>query len=118
MFEHSGQVLWRPNSGRQNFLQELLHTNDIPTATYRQFDSLDKARSFLESREDEPVVVKADGLAAGKGVFVCNNRKKLLMQSTNCNAIHNFARQHLVLIEERLDGVEVSVIAKPMAAPS
>ena len=50
--------------GSKIFCKELLHTNDIPTATYRQFHSLDKARSFLESREDEPVVVKADGLAA------------------------------------------------------
>ena len=43
--------------GSKIFCKELLHTNDIPTATYRQFNSLDKARSFLESREDEPVVV-------------------------------------------------------------
>ena len=64
--------------GSKIFCKELLHTNDIPTATYRQFDSLDKARGFLESREDEPVVVKADGLAAGKGVFVCSNREEAL----------------------------------------
>ena len=98
--------------GSKIFCKELLHTNDIPTATYRQFNSLDKARSFLESREDEPVVVKADGLAAGKGVFVCSNREEAL------DAIGQLQRDPQfrdaasgVLIEERLDGVEVSVIA-------
>ena len=98
--------------GSKFFCKELLHTNDIPTATYRQFNSLDKARSFLESREDEPVVVKADGLAAGKGVFVCSNREEAL------DAINQLQRDPQfrtaasgVLIEERLDGVEVSVIA-------
>jgi phosphoribosylamine--glycine ligase len=98
--------------GSKIFCKELLHTNDIPTATYRQFDSLDKARGFLESREDEPVVVKADGLAAGKGVFVCSNREEAI------DAINQLQRDPQfrtaasgVLIEERLDGVEVSVIA-------
>ena len=98
--------------GSKIFCKKLLHTNDIPTATYRQFNSLDKAREFLESREDEPVVVKADGLAAGKGVFVCSNREEAL------DAIDQLQRDPQfrdaasgVLIEERLDGVEVSVIA-------
>ncbi len=98
--------------GSKIFCKELLHTNDIPTATYRQFNSLDKARGFLESREDEPVVVKADGLAAGKGVFVCNNREEALDAIDQLRRDSQFRTAASgVLIEERLDGVEVSVIA-------
>ncbi len=46
----------------------------MPTADYRVFRNAEHAITFLTDREESPVVVKADGLAAGKGVVVCSNR--------------------------------------------
>lgn len=98
--------------GSKIFCKDILHTNDIPTATYRQFQSFEQARQFLETREDEPVVIKADGLAAGKGVFVCDGRDEALaaVEQLRCDPQFQTAARG-ILIEERLDGVEVSVIA-------
>ena len=98
--------------GSKIFCKELLHAADIPTATHRQFRSLEQARQFLDAREDEPVVVKADGLAAGKGVFVCDTRAEAIdaVEQLRCDPQFSQAARG-VLIEERLDGIEVSVMA-------
>jgi len=98
--------------GSKIFCKELLHAGDIPTAAHRQFQSLEQARRFLEAREDEPVVVKADGLAAGKGVFVCDTRAEAVAAIEQLGTDPQFATAARgVLLEERLDGVEVSVMA-------
>ena len=72
----------------------------------------DDAFKFLKDREDVPVVVKADGLAAGKGVVVCSDRDEAM------EAVEQIARQKVfgaagdrLVIEERLDGQEASVLA-------
>ena len=57
--------------GSKVFCKDLLRQADVPTADYQMFRNADHAIKFLKDREDVPVVVKADGLAAGKGVFVC-----------------------------------------------
>src|SRR5207245_1671450 len=54
------------------FAKKLMRDADVPTAEFRVFDHPDPARHYVETRE-YPVVVKADGLAAGKGVMVCNS---------------------------------------------
>src|SRR5690606_3137602 len=56
------------------FCKELLRHADVPTAEYRSFRTGESAITYLTDREDVPVVVKADGLASGKGVMVCDNR--------------------------------------------
>jgi phosphoribosylamine--glycine ligase len=98
--------------GSKIFCKDVLHAGDIPTAMHRQFHSMEQAREFLEAREDEPVVVKADGLAAGKGVFVCDSRAEAIaaIEQLRCDPQFSKATRG-VLIEERLDGVEVSVMA-------
>ena len=50
----------------------------MPTADYRVFRDARAAITYLKDRDDMPVVVKADGLAAGKGVVVCDNREQAL----------------------------------------
>jgi phosphoribosylamine--glycine ligase len=92
------------------FCKNLLRHADVPTADYRVFRSADHAITYLTEREEAPVVVKADGLAAGKGVVVCNNR------ATAIEAVNRLARDfgsagNQLVIEERLDGQEVSVLA-------
>jgi phosphoribosylamine--glycine ligase len=99
------------------FGKNLLHHADVPTAEYRVFQNAESARRFVRQRfptdtETVPLVVKADGLAAGKGVVVCSRRQEVL------DAIHRIAidRQlgeagNRILLEERLDGEETSVMA-------
>jgi phosphoribosylamine--glycine ligase len=79
---------------------------------FREFRSAARAREYLEAREDVPVVVKADGLAAGKGVFVCDDRVAALaaVESLAADPILA-AASGSILVEERLDGIEVSVLA-------
>ncbi|MBN2578300.1 MAG: phosphoribosylamine--glycine ligase [Pirellulales bacterium] len=94
------------------FCKNLLRSADVPTAEYQAFSDPEEALNFLRSREDVPVVVKADGLAAGKGVVVCSRRQQAL------EAVEQIARQKIfgvagdrLVIEERLDGQEASVLA-------
>jgi phosphoribosylamine--glycine ligase len=98
--------------GSKVFCKNLLRQADVPTAEYQVFRDPNRATTFLRDREDVPVVVKADGLAAGKGVFVCKGRNEAI------DAVSRIARDRLfgdagnqLVIEERLDGQEVSVLA-------
>ncbi len=61
--------------GSKVFCKDLLRSANVPSAEYQNFTVAEEAIKFLRDREDMPVVVKADGLAAGKGVFVCSNRQ-------------------------------------------
>ena len=98
--------------GSKVFCKQILHRGDVPTAMFREFRSATAARRHLEEREDMPVVVKADGLAAGKGVFVCDDRAAALVAVATLADDPQFAAAAGgILIEERLDGIEVSVMA-------
>ncbi|QDT02486.1 Phosphoribosylamine--glycine ligase [Rubripirellula lacrimiformis] len=103
--------------GSKVFCKNLLYTANIPTASYRTFRSGEEASRYIWDRygdpsEPVPVVVKADGLAAGKGVIVCSTRQEAL------DAIDRIASQREfgdagkeLIIEERLIGQEASVLA-------
>ncbi len=98
--------------GSKLFCKQIMHRGDVPTAMFREFRGAAQAREYLQSREDMPVVVKADGLAAGKGVFVCEDRTEALAAVDALAGDPQFATAARgILIEERLDGVEVSVMA-------
>jgi phosphoribosylamine---glycine ligase len=93
------------------FAKELMRHADIPTAEFRTFDHPDPARRYAESR-DYPVVVKADGLAAGKGAIVCSNTAEALAAIDLIMVKEAFGTAgRRVVIEKRLDGYEVSVLA-------
>jgi phosphoribosylamine--glycine ligase len=94
------------------FCKDLLRSATIPTAEYQTFSSPERALRYLNEREDVPVVVKADGLAAGKGVVVCSNRQQALeaVESIALKKVFGTAGNRIV-IEERLDGQEASVLA-------
>jgi phosphoribosylamine--glycine ligase len=103
--------------GSKVFCKNLLHAANVPTAEYHVFRDADSATRFVLDRfpdqnQHVPLVVKADGLAAGKGVVVCSTRAQAL------DAIDRIARQRefgaagkQLVIEERLDGQEASVLA-------
>jgi phosphoribosylamine--glycine ligase len=94
------------------FCKNLLRHADVPTADYRVFRSAERAVTFLKDREDVPVVVKADGLAAGKGVFVCASRAAALEAVDRIARAKEFGDAgNQLVIEERLDGQEASVLA-------
>lgn len=98
--------------GSKVFCKNLLRHADVPTADYRVFRSADRAVTFLKEREDVPVVVKADGLAAGKGVIVCSGRSEALEAVERIARAKEFGEAgNQLVIEERLDGQEASVLA-------
>ena len=61
--------------GSKAFSKDLMKKYNIPTAAYETFDDAQKAVEYLETGQ-LPIVLKADGLALGKGVLICNTRKK------------------------------------------
>ncbi|HEY1785538.1 MAG TPA: phosphoribosylamine--glycine ligase [Pirellulales bacterium] len=98
--------------GSKVFCKNLLRHADVPTADYQVFRNADHASTFLKDREDVPVVVKADGLAAGKGVFVCPTRAEAIEAVKRIGRNREFGDAgNQIVIEERLDGQEASVLA-------
>jgi phosphoribosylamine---glycine ligase len=98
--------------GSKIFCKNLLRHADVPTADYHVFRNPDHALNYLNDREDVPVVVKADGLAAGKGVFVCAGRAEALEAVKRIGRNKEFGDAgNQLIIEERLDGQEASVLA-------
>jgi phosphoribosylamine--glycine ligase len=94
------------------FCKNLLRHADVATAEYRVFQSAASAVTFLKERDDVPVVVKADGLAAGKGVFVCGNREQALEAVGRIAVEREFGEAgNQIVIEERLHGHEASVLS-------
>jgi phosphoribosylamine--glycine ligase len=94
------------------FAKQLMRHADVPTAEFRVFDHPDPARHFIETRE-YPVVVKADGLAAGKGVIVCSSTEDALAAIDRIMVREEFGRAagRRVIIEKRLEGEELSILA-------
>lgn len=93
------------------FAKELMRHADIPTAESRVFDHPDPARRYVESR-DYPLVIKADGLAAGKGVIVCANTAEALAAVDQIMVKEAFGPAgRRVVVEKRLDGRECSIMA-------
>jgi phosphoribosylamine--glycine ligase len=84
----------------------------VPTADFRVFDHPDPARTYVESRE-YPVVVKADGLAAGKGVIVCKDSTEALKAIERIMVREEFGASagRRIVIEKRLDGAELSLLS-------
>lgn len=98
--------------GSKIFCKNTLKAGLIPTADFATFTDASDAISYLKNREDMPVVVKADGLAAGKGVYVCENRAEAIsaVQEMTIDKKFGMAGEKLV-IEEKLIGQEASVLA-------
>jgi phosphoribosylamine--glycine ligase len=94
------------------FAKQLMRNADVPTAEFRVFDHPDPARTYVESRE-YPVVVKADGLAAGKGVIVCSTTEEALAAIERIMVREEFGRTagRQVVVEKRLEGEELSILA-------
>lgn len=97
--------------GSKAFMKEVCAEADVPTASYQVYDRHQDARNALKSAA-YPVVIKADGLAAGKGVFICQNLAEAHAVVEDCMVHKVFgASGSRVVIETFLQGQEVSVFA-------
>ena len=97
--------------GSKEFAKEFMIRHEIPTAKYKAFtkDNLEEGYTFLESL-DAPYVLKADGLAAGKGVLILDNIQEAKDELKAMVADEKFGKaSSTVVIEEFLSGIELSV---------
>ena len=97
--------------GSKAFSKDLMKKYNIPTAEYEIFDDMDKAIAYLQTK-DMPIVIKADGLALGKGVIIAETRAEAedAVRSMMADKVFGASGDHVV-IEEFLTGPEVSVLA-------
>ena len=95
--------------GSKAFMKNLCKKNNIPTANFNVFDNFKDASSFIK-KNTIPIVVKADGLASGKGVTICYSKKDAL-KSTKEILDGKFKSSKKVVLEEFLDGEELSYFA-------
>lgn len=97
--------------GSKTFMKDLLKKYNIPTAAYEKFDNYEQALQYLQSRP-VPIVIKADGLAAGKGVTVAFTREEAETALKNIMIDKVFGESgSQVVIEEFLEGQEMSILS-------
>jgi phosphoribosylamine--glycine ligase len=115
-FEENDQAVAGPSreaavlEGSKAFAKDFMKRHSIPSAAYQTFDQMDLAGAALKDNQfDFPVVLKADGLASGKGVFVCATLEESLEALNAIMGERRFGASgdHLI-IEEFLEGEEVS----------
>lgn len=116
-FRASGLKVFGPTreaamlEGSKVFAKEVMAKYNIPTADFQVFDQYEAARSYVETLSS-PVAVKADGLAAGKGVFVCHDKEQAVKALDSIMKERIFgAAGDRVVIEDCLVGEEASFIA-------
>lgn len=98
--------------GSKVFTKKLLRKASIPTAGFAVYNRMAEAMQYLDECEEQPLVVKADGLAAGKGVFVCANRGEARAAVKSVLQDRTFGEAgSQVVIEECLVGQEASILA-------
>lgn len=95
--------------GSKTFTKKLMADANIPTADYQEFTELDSALNYLK-QVDFPIVIKADGLAAGKGVYISTDLAEATEKVTELLQSHKFNTDRIV-IEEFLEGEEFSLMA-------
>jgi len=116
-FEAAGIKAFGPSAGAAKleadkaFAKQLMRSSAISTAEGRTFERFSDAKTYIASR-DEPVVVKAAGLAKGKGVFVCDDPADgiLVAEKIMCGKIFGSAGDKII-VEDKLLGEEASILA-------
>lgn len=117
VFEAEGLRVFGPRKnaaileGSKAFSKDLMKKYNIPTASYENFSSAEDALSYLETA-DMPIVLKADGLALGKGVLICNTREEAMEGVKTLMLDKQFGDAgNTIVIEEFMTGREVSVLS-------
>jgi phosphoribosylamine--glycine ligase len=116
-FEAAGIKAFGPSKGAAQleadkaFAKTIMRANSIPTAESRAFTSFADAKAYIASR-DEAVVVKAAGLAKGKGVFVCDEPSDAILAAERIMVDNIFGEAgKTVIVEDKLLGQEASILA-------
>ena len=117
VFEAEGLRVFGPNKaaaileGSKAFSKDLMKKYNIPTAAYENFTDMNKALEYLQTAK-MPIVVKASGLALGKGVIICQNKEEAEEAVKEMMADGKFgAAGSEIVIEEFMTGREVSVLS-------
>ena len=115
-FEVEGLAIFGPNAaaaeleGSKAYTKDFLARHNIPTAAYGNFTDLNEATAYIE-QQGAPIVVKADGLAAGKGVILAQTEQEAIDACKDMLAGNSFGEAgHRVVVEEFLQGEEASFI--------
>ncbi|MFU9961330.1 phosphoribosylamine--glycine ligase [Gardnerella vaginalis] len=116
-FEAHGIAAFGPNKaaaqieGSKDFAKKLMARHNVPTASYKTFDALEPARAYV-LEHGAPIVIKADGLAAGKGVTVAMDEQTAVDALEDIFVDHRFGQAGAkVVIEEFLQGQEFSLMS-------
>ena len=116
-FEAHGIAAFGPNKaaaqieGSKDFAKKLMARHNVPTASYKTFDALETARAYV-LEHGAPIVIKADGLAAGKGVTVAMDEQTAVDALEDIFVDHRFGQAGAkVVIEEFLQGQEFSLMS-------
>jgi phosphoribosylamine--glycine ligase len=116
-FENEGLKIFGPRKnaaiieGSKAFSKDLMKKYNIPTAAYESFEDYDKALAYLKQQR-MPIVIKADGLALGKGVLICNTFEEAEAGLKEIMLDKKFGSAgNQVVIEEFLTGPEISVLS-------
>jgi len=115
-FQEAGLSCFGPSKdaaileGSKSFSKDFLQRHNIPTAEYQVFTELDAAKDYIKAK-GAPIVVKADGLAAGKGVIIAMTENEAIVAIEDMLAGNRFGDAgHRVVIEEFMQGEEASFI--------
>ena len=117
VFEKEGLKIFGPNKkcaqleGSKSFSKDFMIRHNLPTAKYKEYTDLDEAISEIDSF-GYPVVIKADGLAAGKGVVIPENREDAITTLKEMMSDKKFGKAgDKIVVEEFLNGIETSILA-------
>ena len=117
VFEKEGLKIFGPNKkcaqleGSKAFSKDFMIRHNLPTAKYKEYTNLDEAISEIDSF-GYPVVIKADGLAAGKGVVIPENREDAITTLKEMMSDKKFGHAgDKIVVEEFLTGIETSILA-------
>ena len=116
-FEKQGLAFFGPSAaaarieGSKGFAKKLMKKYGIPTAAYEIFTDEEKAVEYLKQNNTYPIVIKADGLAAGKGVIIAMNEEQAVETVKDMLEGHSFGSAgSSVVIEEYMEGEEASML--------
>lgn len=116
-FEKRGMAFFGPSKaaarieGSKGFAKALMKKYGIPTASYETFDDEEKAIAYLKANDTYPIVIKADGLASGKGVIIAQDEEEAIDTVKDMLEGHTFSGAgRSVVIEEFMEGEEASML--------
>lgn len=116
-FEKRGMAFFGPSKaaarieGSKGFAKALMKKYGIPTAAYETFDDEEKAIAYLKANDTYPIVIKADGLASGKGVIIAQSEEEAIDTVKDMLEGHTFSGAgRSVVVEEFMEGEEASML--------